>query len=233
MNDLKNFSIWAIPFLTICGGVYHLAYWDTFDINGLAYIGLSDIIKSFMYPFLSAIVMFVIGIIIGNFIMPSNFFPNGDGSNTRIGKVLNTRWCIEILIMIWIILIFLLYNHGSIYRWTLWGFITGYVPWLYLNKIGFLSDYFLNNRIRNSFLLVLIYIPIFSFSSGKLNSEIIKDNIKYQYVTDLNSKDINQTDTLKLLGFTGKHYILTDLKNEYTLIVESEKIDFIKIQIKK
>jgi hypothetical protein len=234
MNDLKNFSIWTIPFLTICAGLYHLAYWDTFDINGLAYISLGDVIKSFLYPFISAVIMFYIGIIIANFFMPKQFFPEGDGSKTKIGKVLNSRWCIEILLLLWLILIYLLYNHGQVYRWVLWGFVTGYVPWLYLNKIGFLSTTFLNNRIRNAFLIVIIYLPIYSFSSGKINSEMVKNNIKYELITEIKSDSIDKpTDTLKLLGFTGNHYFITNLKNQYTLIIASEKIDFIKYKTKE
>jgi hypothetical protein len=234
MNDLKNFSIWAIPFLTICAGLYHLAYWDTFNINGLAYISLGDVIKSFLYPFISAIIMFVVGIIIGNFLMPKKLFPEGEGSKTKIGKIINSTWFIEILLLTWLILIYLLYKYGSVYRWIFWGFITGYVPWLYLNKIGFLSASFPNSRIRNGVLVVIIFLPIYSFSSGKINSEMVKDNIKYEFITEIKSTSIdNQSDTLKLIGFTGNHYFISNLKNQYTLILESEKIDFIKFKTRK
>jgi hypothetical protein len=234
MNELKNTSLWAIPFFTICGGIYHLAYWDTFDINGLAYIDLSEIIKVFIYPFVSAIIMFTIGIIIGKFIMPSTFFPNGNGSNTKVGKVLNSKWCIQLLIFIWAIVIYVLYNGISIHRWIVWGYIVGYVPWLYLNKTGFLHDYFKNERIRISFLIVLIYLPIYSFSTGKYNSELIKKNLKYEYITELKTNsDVGRVDSLKLLGYTGKFYIISNLNNDNLLIIESSKIEYIKLRQKK
>lgn len=234
MNELKNISLLSIPFFTICGGVYHLAYWDTFDINGLAYIELSEIIKSFIYPFVSAIIMFAIGVIIGKFIMPPTFFPNGDGSKTKVGKVVNYKLGIELLLVIWIIVIYFLYKYGSIHRWIIWGYLVGYIPWLYLNKVGFLQDYFKNEQIRISFLIVLVYLPVFSFSSGKYNSELIKENLKYEYITDLKTNNsVGRSSPLKILGFTGKFYILSNLNNDSLLIIESDKIEYIKLKQKK
>ena len=66
MTDPKNITIFAIPYLTLCAVLYHIAYWDTFNLNGLSYISVSDIIKSSVYPLLSTSTFGLIGIYIGN-----------------------------------------------------------------------------------------------------------------------------------------------------------------------
>ena len=53
MKELTNFSLLLIPYLTICGALYHISYWQIFDLNGLAFINVIDIIKSSVYPILS------------------------------------------------------------------------------------------------------------------------------------------------------------------------------------
>lgn len=64
MRISKSVSILLIPYFTVCSGLYHVAFWDTFNLNGLAYIGISDLIKSFIYPFLTFGLTIFIGIII-------------------------------------------------------------------------------------------------------------------------------------------------------------------------
>jgi len=233
-SDLKSFTFWTIPYLTICGGIYHLAFWDTFNINGLSYISLGDIIKSFLYPFLSAIIMFGLGIIIGATKKSPDQSQEDTSKKSKLKVIINSRLFNEIFIFFWVVIIYILYKYGSIHRWLLWGFITGLVPYVYLIKTGFLSEYFNNKRVWLSILSIMIFLPTYSFSIGKLNAETIKINKKYNYVIDLKSEvNISRTDTLKLIGFTGKHYFFTNFKNDFTLIIESDKIDYIEFAAKK
>jgi hypothetical protein len=56
MINSKNYWIIIIPYITICCGLYHLCYWNCFDLNGLSFISLSDIVKSAIQPLMFAIV---------------------------------------------------------------------------------------------------------------------------------------------------------------------------------
>jgi hypothetical protein len=53
-NNLAVISTILVVYFTICGTLWHIGYWSTFDINILQYITASDIIKIFIIPFLSS-----------------------------------------------------------------------------------------------------------------------------------------------------------------------------------
>jgi hypothetical protein len=170
-DEIKSSTFWAVPFITICGGIYHLAFWDTFGINGLSYINLVEIIQSFIYPFLSAIVMFGLGVLLSATRRPSDVQKD---KNPKIDSVLRSKWFSNIFSLIWIVLIYFGYEYGSINKWIVWGFIVGVVPYTYLLKNGMFLKLVPNSRIRNIIIAILVFLPSYCFSIGKYNAEKIK-----------------------------------------------------------
>ena len=54
----------------------HIAYWDTFSINGLELISVTDIIKSSVYPILISLFFRC-----GDFILPAKWFLRSGSTN--------------------------------------------------------------------------------------------------------------------------------------------------------
>jgi hypothetical protein len=105
MKDYKPLLIFSVPYLTVSAGLYHLTFWSAFGINGLAYIGLQDIIKSFVFPFFSLFIFFILGVsLIESFFRIDKIFPSGGGRNTNIGKKLNSRIGILLALVFWLIM---------------------------------------------------------------------------------------------------------------------------------
>ena len=42
MKDIKNIPFLLIPYLTICGALYHISYWETFGMNGVSILSHSN-----------------------------------------------------------------------------------------------------------------------------------------------------------------------------------------------
>lgn len=229
MKNLKSASILLIPYFTVCSGLYHVAYWDTFNLNGLAYISISDLIKSFIYPFFTFSLTILIGIIYSEFAYGiDKVFPNGGGRQTTTGKKLNSKIGIAIGLTIWILLIILSYSYMTASTWFMFGFLISIVPSVLLDRLGIFQGTFSNETIRHHIIRLMIYIPAFSFAAGKYHSSLIEQNLKYKYTISqkvIPNRNSLANDTLKLIGNTDQQYFFTDLKNSTIYILRSDKID--------
>lgn len=229
MKDYKPLLLFSVPYLTVSAGLYHLTFWSTFGINGLAYIGFQDIIKSFVFPFISLFILFIFGVSLNEiFLSFDKKLPPGGGRNRNIGKKLNSKIGISLALIIWLTIVLILYFIDNVYLWFIWAGVTGIVPVTFFDRIEIFHDYIENARIRKYAIWILVYIPIFSFASGKYQSQLIQQNLKYKYtirqkaIPNSNSYTI---DTLKFIGNTDKQVFLSDLNNSTIFILRTDNID--------
>ncbi len=238
MKNIKDISIFAIPYFFLCGGLYHLTYWSTFNINGLSFISISNIIKSSIYPIVVTLVFVVIGIILGESIFRfDKYSPPDEGRETKIGKKLNSNIAITIFLVLWISALIFLYLFGTSERWILWAFIFSSVPIFALDRIRLWKNDFENHNLRMWTIRILIWFPTFSFAVGKYNCELVYRNIDYKFTTTHNIEIFPRTnaksDTIKLIGYTEKYIFFTDLENTKTYMIKPEKLEFIELLVKK
>ena len=233
MTDPKNITIFAIPYLTLCAVLFHIAYWGTFNLNGLSYISVSDIIKSSVYPFLSTSTFVLIGIFIGNYLASDKDDINLDEpSDNGILKVL----FIIVAFVLWVFFLHLLDKLNSEWKWTIWPILAALPLNFILYRSKLLNLLNTSNRYRNAFISLLIYLPFIFFATGKIESEKIQNNIEYKYLTRSKNIVTNNAitlDTIKYLGTTEKNIIFTDLKNETIFLIKSDNIDTIILKTKK
>jgi len=225
LKESKNITLLLIPYLTICGTLYHVAYWDTFNLNGLLYISASDIIKSATQPVIIVFLSSIVTLIFAHYILRIDVvFPQGAGKSTSFGKKVNSDIGIFISLLIWATVVILLYYNSNPYRWTHWVYITAAPFWIFLFNRQFLINEISDSKIRMLTIQCLIYLPLFSFATGKHDSELIYKNLKYKYVKSIstNVTTITKTDTLKFIGASSQTLFLTDLKNETIFIINNQ-----------
>lgn len=228
MKNLQTVTVYGIPYLTACAALYHIAYWGTFNVNGLAYIGLSDLIKSFVQPCLYFFVLVFFSFILNEGILKIGLiFPYGGGRNTPTGKALNSGWVKSILTLLWLVGIIFFYSNGDTFRWLYWAFIVATVPIFVIDDLGLWVDEFIDSKWRVHAIRIIVFLPILSFASGKYQSELIYKNIHYQYTTTVvlnQDSNSNKSDTLKFLGYLGNYFFLTDLKNTKIIFLSNDEL---------
>ncbi len=236
MKDYKSVLVFLIPYSILCGSLYHIAFWSTFDFNGLSYIDTSNIIKSAIVPFITFFLLFFISKFATEFFLNSEkILPSGGGRNTEIGKKLNSSIGIKLNILIWGFLVFYLYFNNNINTWYPWAAITGIAPFIFINRNDFFTELIPNRNFRKTIIWLIVNIPIFSFASGKYESQLIYKNIEYKYSITTKKSQLesnNQIDTLKFISKTEKEIYYTDLNNSIIYILQIDKIDTISLHQK-
>lgn len=225
-----------LPYLTICSVLYHIAFWGTFNLNGLLYISVSDILKSAAQPialvFISSVVTLVIVFYVFGF---GKLYPIGGGRDTKLGKKLNSNIGQYLSILALAVFIFLTYYlRKDPWRWTELGLFTALPISIFLFNKSFLLSEIPNIQLRYFVIQYVVYLPLLSFATGKKESELIYQNIRYKYTiaSPSNQPKTIVTDTLKFIGATSQKIFFTDLKNTATIILNSD-IDTLILAEKK
>ncbi|HXD92326.1 MAG TPA: hypothetical protein VNX01_03895 [Bacteroidia bacterium] len=204
MDKLKNLSFIILPYIIICGGIYHMAFWSTFNLNGLSFISATEVVKSAAYPILSIFFALIIQIAVINFLIPFR----SRGGEIIVMKRSNIK----------IIIIFLaLFITGALIFYCMkWlkdpstyilvaGFIFLFVSAFVANN-DFLADQFENENLRRFVIDLIIIMPIISWFGGLYQSSVIYQNRTYTYTTQHNKNVTTNltmnSDTLKFLGNT-------------------------------
>jgi hypothetical protein len=236
VKDPKNIPLFLIPYLTLCGALYHLTYWDTFNLNGLAFISLSDIIKSSVYPVFTILFTVVYNLTIQNLILPSNVDPKLNAPPKK--GVSNMALLISYIIASFLVVIILyLIKYKSPDKLIWFGLLNALFPSIYLINNGFLKGQFISERARRLAIDLIVFIPVVAYYTGKYKSELIYQNLQYKYSinADIYHNIIRSTssDTLKFIGNTEKHFVFTDLNNSKIFFIKSDNIDTLILYDKK
>ena len=236
MKETKNISLFLIPYFTICGTLYHIAFWDTFKLNGLSYISISDIIKSAVQPIFYVFLSSIITSFFYYYVFQlDKVFPSGGGSNTKTGKALNSRLGIIILMLVWATFQYLIFYFDiNPYRWNNWVIFTSIPIWIFLINQPSVIDTIPDNRLRLICIQSAIYLPLFCFATGKKDSEIIHKNIRFKYSIRASKSDTTtiKSDTLKFIGCSSQNVFFTDLKNS-TIFILNSNIDTLILKTKE
>ena len=213
-----------------------MTYWDTFNLNGLAFISLADIIKSSFYPVFTILFTVVYNLTIQNLILPSNEDPK---STTQIRKgVTNVTLLIIYLTSVFLVAIIIYLTKYKAPDNLMWfGLLNALFPSIFLINNDFLKGQFTSERTRRFAIDLIVFIPVVAFYTGKYKSQLIYQNLQYKYSINAHiDKTIirsTSSDTLKFIGNTEKHFVFTDLKNEKVLFIKSDNIDTLTLYDKK
>ena len=97
------------------GILYQWGFWSQFNINVLPFMSLSDIVKSFAYPFLASFIFFLSGAVLSA--NDPIVLKPGAGADTKVGRFLN-RLKIPLALLFGGV-IALVFVFGGSFRWIM------------------------------------------------------------------------------------------------------------------
>jgi hypothetical protein len=222
-TKIKILTALSIPYAFLCAGLYQIAFWTPFNINGFSFLDISDIIKSFVLPFLysSSAALFMH---LFHFNTTIDIWPYGGGNSQPANRKKRLIFGIIQIIYISVLGYFLTIHEDK------WKGL--YVPLMFLPGLYFaLSEFVIRKNIiiheksRFFLLYLIVLLPISSYTSGTKNACNIYENKKYEY----NDTIIPKQD-LKFLGKTSEHYIFISLDNKTKYFYSTELIQELKLK---
>jgi len=230
---MRKLGFIIIPYLTACGALYHISYWNTFNINGLSLISVSDILKSTVQPVGWVLFILIYNAIMLNFIRP----PFGDNNKERKGISNKALFISHLTLLIVCIIV------GIIFRdFLIEGiFFLGIIIWsfisLYLTNNDYFKSYFESERMRQFCIEVLVAIPLIGSFGGTYRSRLIYENLEYKYILrNIYEKNVTlktSLDTLKFVGITEDFFIFTPLNNSELIFLNKGSINEMVLKDKK
>ncbi len=222
-----------IAYLFICGGIYLLGFWGTFNIDAFAFMQIWDIPKSFIAPFMYAGgAAVLLQLSFGFFVINNNDF--GD---VVYPIYLNQRVRTVILSLILVTGVFLSrYFQYNMRYWMIFLFVFAPLFILELQSNNFIKKIIPKFSSRFILIFTIISFPTLSFMLGKKNSLRIYHN---EYIKIINSPEINikqklsDTIPLKLIGFMGDKFIVGTLNNNKIFVLAQSAFNVIELNEKK
>lgn len=239
-NNLKLISTFMVVYFTICGTLWHIGYWSTFNINILQYITVVDLIKSFIFPFLSSGVFLLFGYLFTSYVTIADNINNpqkissGKWRNTRVGKYLNKNK--YGILTIYFCLISIIFIYGSHPKWILLPFLIAIPMGIILSHRKFSIDIISHPDLRNFTMVFFVCLPLISFGLAKYDGLAVRDNIKYRIVSDLECNSETNLESLigfKYLGEAGNKIFLTKRDNSEMIMLNNNTVNFISIKSKE
>ncbi|MDM2972471.1 hypothetical protein OGX80_11390 [Citrobacter sp. CK194] len=217
-------------YLLMLSTAYLWGFWGHFDINILNYIGVSDIIKSAIWPMIIAIVMYLTQVALNIFNGPKANSTENFSSKTKGEKI-------DIIIRFSYILLMAAITIGAI----LYNFITGSKMQRYVSFGWALSTIFYFTTSRNSALMeyipfknkslsysIICVLPILFLSRGVFEGERIKSG-KDTFLIESNSicSSSANNNYRYIDAFADKAFALS-LKDHSICIFKYEYLKLIK-----
>jgi len=223
MEKIKNVSIIALSYLTICGSIYYLIFWKAFNLNGFSYMNFTDVVRSAIYSitiqpyaYYSAIIIF--------------FGAYWEGTARHLGtskvKILDEKKSLRFLF--WLIVLSFIYiilanSFRSIFMFKAFPILIFLI--LSVWRLHFMEKITNSPIVSELTRAFIIFIPILCFVAAKVNSEYILQNIQYKYIIREKSDRI---DTLKYLNNSGDNFIFTDMENKKVILLKLDTVTLYK-----
>lgn len=221
-----------IIYLYLCGTLYLIGFWSTFDIDISNLVGLADIPKSFIYPFILSNLLFLIQVVVSE--MTSKEVAKGAFVPTPYNW---RKFIIDMILYAGAILVATQYSNHK-YSTGYWSIACLFFLLLLAYKFGrapLVNKYLPSHNLKYYTGTIIITVPIFCILTAKLASISIYNNsdIKYaKIMSNDNNRSINDTLSFKLLGFLGDKFIISSLDNKKIQVLNQSSFDGVEL-IKK
>jgi len=235
----KNIPITTLllTYLFVCGVLYLIGFWSTFDIDVFSLISIYDIPKSFAFPLLISQGFFVLNVITGNVSDLTDDRENRDHFIT-----INPEWkgikrgilYTISSINLWVICSISLmaanmydYKNNSLF-WVLTSLIVSYYLLHKFVNLDIVKKNFKNRILRYFIGHFIVFFPISCLSTGKIQSISILHNNDNKYISIINinrASPMTDTTRVKLLGFISDRIIYGTLDNKRTYILNKSACD--------
>jgi len=227
----------TLGYLFLCGTLYLIGFWTTFDFDITTYVDILDVPKSFIFPLaaatgLSAFSFFYQILLKIHPLDDPDLSPKKPDKMFVLLSKFKTGWYVTISFFVLLTIYF--FSKEAFYAFSSVFLCLFFIKEVskFLNASGVKNAY-----IRWLTIIVICFLPPLSFSIGKLESLDIYKNRNYYKVSSVdyittNGGKLEEVD-LKLIGKLGSYIFLTDSSNSKITTINLafvKKIEYKKVE---
>ncbi|MHB1184265.1 MAG: hypothetical protein ACYC4A_06140 [Desulfobulbia bacterium] len=211
--------LWPAPFYLLTVGVLYLwGYWESFGVNIFEFVALSDVVKVAIIPVGSVFLFVLLGFGIGE-ITIADKFNEGGGRSTKIGKILNKLFPFFVVIYL-VIITYLMFSKPELPgKWKVLPVFLMFPPYFLLKGSGFIKEIH-NDSLRSLIIISIVALPLYSFSTGKINAEKILKNNEYKFI-ELGENTAKEK--MKFIGHANNYLFFISMDNGKIMITNIDK----------
>lgn len=230
-------------FLFICGSLYLIGYWGTFDVDISNIVSATDIPKSFIMPFVVSNGMLIANILLQIIIfrhLKEQVVPKSEEVKKRtfFGRFWRFLLSVDAIFSLSAVFIISEYENNKLngVYWLVSGFTVSILVGIKIVNLPAIRRIIPYEIIRMYTVMMLIYTPVMSFAIGKTRAINTYVNKQIRYATaiptntSINTQAIKDSSSLKLLGFLGDKIILSSLDNKKIYILNQSAFDIVELQ---
>jgi len=226
----------TLGFLFLCGTLYLIGFWTTFEFDITTYVDILDIPKSFVFPLAAALGLSALSMA---YQVVIRIHPPKEGNAPKNPDKLYlflSRIPIWVYAVVSFTALLIIYIFSKEAFYTVLTITIGIFLGKEIVKVIVASGV-TNVYVRWITLLVICFLPPASFSIGKLESLSIYNNEEYYRVSQVEymtttGGEIEEVD-FKLIGKLGSYLFLTDSQNSKIVTINLafvKRIEYLKIR---
>ena len=101
--SISKYISFATPYAFVVASLYLFAFWGSFKINILEFVGFSDLVRLALYPLAISLILYLPGLALSQ-LVTGNSLPPGGGADTATGRFGLKHWRILVAVNIVIVL---------------------------------------------------------------------------------------------------------------------------------
>lgn len=208
MKDLpfSKYIAFITPYGFVVASLYLFAFWGSFKLNILEFVGFSDLIRLSLYPIAISLVVFVPGFALSQLAIGSSL-PPGCGLNTAIGRFGLKHWRILVTANIVLALAVALFMKQP-EKWLIVAAILTFLS-APLSHLDILIGLIPNPSVRHTTLVLLIFFLGGAFATGKMQADkIIRGQAAYLVDIQLSGLQLEgMANELSHVGYLAGNFI--------------------------
>lgn len=197
INEIKTRAYFLISAYTVVVGIlYEWGYWGRFNINVLPFMSLSEVVRSFAYPFVASFIFVFIGSLL-NALYPSRV-PEEGSRKTHL-----PMWFVVASLIVNLALVIMLWLTDNSLRWIATAFLF-LIPFPSRGgKYSFVQQLLLSAAVRSFVVHITIAMPVFALALGATKAEQILHGTVYDVATIS-----GEAGDFKYIGHAGEFLFL-------------------------
>jgi hypothetical protein len=233
-----------LSYFFVCGGLYLIGFWTTFNIDITNFVSITDVPKSFILPFVLSQGFFLMQLltnVVSTSLHKDDTQEQQKKVKTKKQLILSSLFSLDTLFSMTVpFIVYFSYQYKTnAFYWALSSLTIAFFLMYKFTSLKIIKEKIPYLTLRIYIGYIICFLPIICFSTGKVLSVNIYNNKDIMYINHISdssqsgntSMNFSKRDSssLKLLGFLGDKLIISSINNKKIIFVNQSSFKTVEL----